>query len=180
MIIRMTVFWTVCTPNYIAISQIMQQNCRMNALTSKLWFRARAMWPSDHFRLHVYTARCIYVQKHRKCELRACLIGRVPRHLLPLWNAKPQIQSLVCTLRNSNIAITSQIAKFEWSFKLRTLLKCENTKCLEYESHISFKTHPLNIIWIKSKMATYRVQNFSLTPCMHILSWEILRFILAL
>ena len=30
-------------------------------------------------------------------------------HLLPLWNAKPQIQSLVCALRNSNIAITSLV-----------------------------------------------------------------------
>ena len=28
-------------------------------------------------------------------------------HLLPLWNAKPQIRSLVCTLRNSNITVTS-------------------------------------------------------------------------
>ena len=37
-----------------------------------------ATWPSNHFRL--YTVRCIYVQKHRKRELHACLIGRVPRH----------------------------------------------------------------------------------------------------
>ena len=58
----------------------------------------------------VYIPRAAYVQKHRKYELRACLIhGRVPRHLLPLWNAKPQIRSLVCTLRNSIITITSLV-----------------------------------------------------------------------
>ena len=56
-----------------------------------------------------YIPRAAYVQKHIKCELRACLIGRVPRHLLPLWNVKPQSWSLVCTLRNSNIAITSLV-----------------------------------------------------------------------
>ena len=50
-----------------------------------------------------YIPRAAYVQKHRKCKLRACLIG------FSRWNAKSQIRSLMCTLRNSNIAITSLV-----------------------------------------------------------------------
>ena len=53
--------------------------------------------------------RAACVQKHRKCELRACMIGRVPGHSSPAGMQNPQIWSLVCTLRNSNIAITSLV-----------------------------------------------------------------------
>ena len=85
-----------------------------------------AKWPSYHFRLD--TTHCIYVQKHRKCKLHACLIGRVPQtratHLLPLWNAKLQIWSLVCTLRNSNIAITSLVCTLRNSNIAITSLVC--------------------------------------------------------
>ena len=78
-----TVCWTVCTPNYIAmhhlkcafqmtvrrcfpVTQIMQRNHCMNALTSKLWFGGGAKWPSNHFRL--YTACCICTEAQ---EMRA-------------------------------------------------------------------------------------------------------------
>ena len=100
--IRKTVFWTVCMPNYIAMHhlkcafQMMVQMCfpvthlanHANEIT--VWMPwplncdlgGGAKSPSNHFRL--YTACCImHVQKHRKCELRACLIGREPRHSSP-------------------------------------------------------------------------------------------------
>ena len=85
----------------------MQRNHRMNALTSKLWYggaELHCMWPSNHFRL--YTARCIVCTEAQ--ETRApCMfdwqgIHTWATYLLPLWKAKLQIQSLVCTLRNSN------------------------------------------------------------------------------
>ena len=87
------------------ISQITQQNCRMNALTSKLLIWGAEL--RDLLTTSAYIPHTAYVQKHRKHKLRACLTGRIlrhaPRHLLPLWNAKLQIQSLMWTLRNSNI-----------------------------------------------------------------------------
>ena len=125
--IQKTVFWTMCTPNHIAmrnlkwrsrgvfqlhISQIMQRNHCMNALIYKSWFggggggggRGGAKWPSNHFRL--YTARCICTEAQ---EMRApCMFDRQgTQTFFSRWNAKSQIQSLVCTLHNSNIAITS-------------------------------------------------------------------------
>ena len=103
MIIRKTVFWTVCTPNYIAMRHlkcafqvtvwrcfpvthlsIMQRNHRMNALTSKLWFGGRAEL-HDLLTTSAYnTAHCTcyrsFLQARLASEPRACLIGRVPRH----------------------------------------------------------------------------------------------------
>ena len=69
----------------LRISQITQQNNRMNALTSKLWFGEGGGGAelSDLLTTSAYIPRAAYVQKHRKCELRACLIGRVPRHSSP-------------------------------------------------------------------------------------------------
>ena len=108
--IRKTVFFTVCTPNHIAmrnwnahfkwrsrgafqkrISQITQQNHCMNALTSKSWF---AEWPSNHFRL--YTALCICTEAQ---EMRApCMFDwQGTQTFFSCWNAKSQIRSLVCT-----------------------------------------------------------------------------------
>ena len=93
------------------ISQITQQNRRMNALTSKLWFGGGATWPSNHFRL--YTAHCICTKAY---ETRApCMFdwqGTQTR------NAKPQIRSLHCVI----------LCNAKWSFKLRTLLSCENSQ----------------------------------------------------
>ena len=68
----------------VRISQIMQRNRRMNALTSKLWFGGRS-YVRDLLTTSAYIphAAYMYVQMHRKCELRACLIGRVPRHSSP-------------------------------------------------------------------------------------------------
>ena len=68
------------------------------------------MWPSNHFLL--YTARCICRDAQETWA--PCMFdwqGTQTRatHLLPLWNAKPQIWSLVSILRNSNIAVTSLV-----------------------------------------------------------------------
>ena len=60
----------------------------------------RAKWPSNHF--HQYT-RAAYVQKHRKCKLCACLIGRVPRHSSPAGMHNPKLGlSAYFKMRNSN------------------------------------------------------------------------------
>ena len=61
-------------------------------------------WP-----LPPYIPQTAYVQKHRKCEFHACLIGRVvgTQTFFSRWNAKSKTWSLMCTLRNSKFAITS-------------------------------------------------------------------------
>ena len=65
-----------------------------------------AKWPSNHFRL--YTARCICTEAQ---EMRApCIFDwQGTQTFFSRWKAKSQIRSLVCTLRNSNIAITSLV-----------------------------------------------------------------------
>ena len=90
----------------IRISEITQQNHRMNALTSKSWFWGGAKWPSNHFCL--YTARCVCTEAQ---EMRApCMFDwQDIQTFFFHWNAKSQIRSLVCTLHNSNIAITSLV-----------------------------------------------------------------------
>ena len=82
----------------------------------------RAKWPSNHFRL--YTARCIiYVQKHRKCELHACLIGRVPRHSpAGLQNPKFGLSCVHCVIQISQVLLSCvhcviQNAHFELNSK---------------------------------------------------------------
>ena len=151
MIIRMTVFWTMCTQNFIAmynliaqfkwryggvfqwrISQSMQRNRRMNALTSKLWWGGgEAKWPSNHFRL--YTVHCICTEAQE-----TCLIGRVPRHDPRIFSRSgmlnrkfglPWVHCIIHILQFllSCVHCVIQIAQFEWSFKLRTLLSCENS-----------------------------------------------------
>ena len=105
------------------ISQITQRN--MNALTSKCDLGGGAMWPRT---TSAYIPRAAYLQKHRNRELRACLIGRVPRHEprkfgLPCVHCVIQISQLLLSCAHCLI----QIAQFEWSFKLRTLLSCENS-----------------------------------------------------
>ena len=84
-----------------------------SALTSNFFFffflgggGGGAMWPSNHFRLYHVLHN---IQKHRKRELRACLIDRVPWHEPRIFctgmiNRK---FGLSCTMHNSNIAITS-------------------------------------------------------------------------
>ena len=140
------VFWTVCTQNYIAMCnlncafQMMVRRCFPVTHLSNHAAKSLYEWPwplncdlgggatcsSTHFRL--YTERCICTEAQER-ELRACLIDRVPQtratHLLPLWNAKPQIRSLVCTLRNSNITVISLVCTLHNS-KLRNLHNYSN------------------------------------------------------
>ena len=94
--------------------------------------RGGAKWPSNHFRL--YTSRCIYVQKHRKCELHACLIGRVPRNSSPagMQNPKFGLSCVHCVIQISQLLLSRihcviQNAHFELKFKIRTLPSCENS-----------------------------------------------------
>ena len=95
------------------ISQITQWNCCMNALTSKLWFGGAEL--RDFLTTSANIPHAAYVQKHRKRELLACLIGRVPRHEPHIFsrsgmlNRKFSLSCVHCTLRNSNIAITSLV-----------------------------------------------------------------------
>ena len=110
----------------------------MNALTSKLWFGGAEL--RDRLTTSAYISRAAYVQKHRKRELFACLIGRVPRHEPRIFsgsgmlNRKFGLSCVHCVIQILQILLLScvhcviQIAQFEWSFKLRTLLSCENSQ----------------------------------------------------
>ena len=53
----------------------------------------------------IYRALHIHVQKHRKCEPHACLIGRVPRHSSPAGMQNPKFgRSCVhCVIQNSQL-----------------------------------------------------------------------------
>ena len=167
MIIWMMMFWTVCMQNYIAmhnlncaiqisLSQITQGNCPINALTSKLWFwGGRAQWPSNHFRL--YTTRCICTeaqQTRAPCTFDWHGTRTRATHLLPLWNAKPQIWSLVCTLWNSNIAITSLMCTLRNS----NCTLCSRVKTVLYPFHIkpimrSQRRFENNAVWCERSEA---------------------------
>ena len=152
MIIRKTVFWTVCMPNYIAMRHLKCAFQMTEVFSSYASHKSRseitvwmpwplncdlgggAKWPSNHFRLYT-TCRIMYRSTGNASSVHVWLAG-YPDILLPLWNAKSQIRSLVCTLRNSNIAITSLVCTLHNSkctiqmiMQLRTLLSCENSHC---------------------------------------------------
>ena len=104
------------------ISQITQRNHCMNALTSNLWFGGGAMWPIT---TSPYIPRATYVQQQRKCELCACLIGRVPRHKPCIFsysgmlNRKFGLSCVHCVIQISQLLLLCvhcviQIAHFEW------------------------------------------------------------------
>ena len=86
-----------------------------------------ATWPSNHFR---------YVQKHRKRELHACLIGRVPRHEPRIFsrsgmlNSKFGLSCVHCVIQISQLLLSCvplviQIAQFKWSFKFCSRVKTQ-------------------------------------------------------
>ena len=129
MIIRMTVFLTVCTQNYIAMRNL---NCAIQMTIRRCFpvtylsnhagkspykmpwplncdLGGGATWPSNHFRL--YTARiCTEAQETRApCMFDWQDTQTRATHLLLLWNAKSQIGYLVCPLGNSNIAVASLV-----------------------------------------------------------------------
>ena len=63
------------------ISEITQRNRLWMPWSLNCDLAGGATWPSNHFWSSAYIPqRAAYVQKHRKRELRACLIGRVPTH----------------------------------------------------------------------------------------------------
>ena len=116
----------------LCISQITQRNQGMNALTSKSWFWGAEQ--SDLLTTSAYIPRAAYVQKHRKCELHACLIGRVPRHSSPagMQNPKFGLSCVHCVIQISQLLLSCvhciiQNAHFELKFKIRTLPSCENS-----------------------------------------------------
>ena len=126
----------------LRISQITQRNHCMNALTSKSRFGGRAKWPSNHFRL--YTARCICTEAQEMWV--PCLFDWPgTQTFFSRWNAESQIRSLVCTLRNSNITITS-LSNYALCSRVKTVkdhkYKCFHTKqfCVKivsYDIHVS-------------------------------------------
>ena len=89
---------------------------------------------SDLLTTSAYIPRAGCVQKHRKCELRACLIGRVPRHSSPagMQNPKFGLSCVHCVIQISQLLLSCvhcviQNAHFELKFKIRTLPSCENS-----------------------------------------------------
>ena len=63
---------------------------------------------SDLLATSAYIPRAAYVQKHRKCELRACLIGRVPRHSSPagMQNPKFGLSCVHCVIQISQLLLS--------------------------------------------------------------------------
>ena len=144
--IRKTVFWTVCMPNHVAIHDLRcaSSNHGPEVFSSYASRKSRNKiavwmpWPlnrvlggganCDLLTTSAYIPRAAYVQKHRKCELHACLIGRVPRHSSPSGMQTPKFgrSSLVCTLRNSKFAITLIVCTLRNS-KYAFRIKIQNT-----------------------------------------------------
>ena len=100
-IIRMTVFWPVCMQISIIliaqfkwwsggvfqwrISQLMQRNRRMNALTSILWFGRRSYvtsWPLPPINRTFFNRNEIVISMSEEHGNKPCFFS-------PLWNAKP-------------------------------------------------------------------------------------------
>ena len=63
---------------------------------------------SDLLTTSAYIPRAAYVQKHRKCELRAYLIGRVPRHSSPagMRNPKFGLSCFHCVIQISQLLLS--------------------------------------------------------------------------
>ena len=98
------------------ISQITQGNHCMNALTSNRDFYFFIFFLggggaelSDLLTTSAYIPRAACVQKHRKCELCACLIGRVPRHSFPagMQNPKSGLSCVHCIIQISQWFVLS-------------------------------------------------------------------------
>ena len=68
-----------------------------------------AKWPSNSLP-PIYRVLHMYRSTGNASSVHVWLAG-YPDILLPLWNAKSQIRSLVCTLCNSNIATTSLVCR---------------------------------------------------------------------
>ena len=76
---------------------------------------------SDLLTTSAYIPRTACVKKHRKCELRACLIGRVPRHFSPagMQNPKFGLSCVHCVIQISQLLLfcvhcVIQNAQFKW------------------------------------------------------------------
>ena len=146
----------------LCISQITQQNCCMNALTSKLWFGGGATWPSNHF--HLYTARCICTEAQ---EMRAlCMFdwqgtqtffsrsgmlnpkrAQIRSLVCTLLNSNITIKSLVCTLHNLNCAIRMiiQIAHFAFAWKQSMMPWIVIDLAFCYDDTLFWKQHNLEV-----------------------------------
>ena len=160
-----TVFWTVCTPNHIAmhnlkcafqmtvqrcfpvtISQITQPNHCMNALTSKSWFGGWSYIVSDLLTTSAY--RVLHTCMYRSTGNASPMHGRVPRHSSPagMQNPKFGLSCVHCVIQTSQSLLSCvhcviENAHFELKFKIRTLPSCENSlrlrSCLFCEGRIS-------------------------------------------
>ena len=94
---------------------------------------------------YMYILRAAYVQKHRKCELRACLIGHVPRHSSPagMRNPKFGLSCVHCVIQISQLLL-SQIMHFALVWKqskiINTNVFIQNNRknCIIWHSHYPF------------------------------------------
>ena len=118
----------------LRISQITQQNHCMNALTSKSWIWGAEL--SDILTTFTYIPSAAYVEKHRKCELHARLIGRVPRHSSPagMQNPKFGLSCVHCVIQISQLLLSCvhcviQNAHFE--------LLCRRVKTVKKTLHLT-------------------------------------------
>ena len=77
---------------------------------------------SDLLTTSAYIPHAAYVQKHRKCELHACLIGRVPKTFFSrsgMLNPKFGLSCVHCTIQISQLLLLCvhciiQNAQFKW------------------------------------------------------------------
>ena len=129
MIIWKTVFWTVCTPNYIAMTRFQMTVRRCFPFTHLSNHAAKSPYECpdllncdlgaelrDLLTTSAYnTARCTcyrsFLQARLASEPRACLIGRVPKHSYAssprsrMQNSKFGLSCVHCIIQN---------AQFKW------------------------------------------------------------------
>ena len=169
--IRKTVFWT--TSRFViwdahlkswsrgvfelCISQITQRNRCMNAMTSKSCFGGRSY--CDLLTTSAYIPRAAYVQKHRKCELHACLIGRVPKHSSPAGMQNPKFGRScvhciiqISQLLRSCVHCVIQNAHFELKLKYALCRRVKTVYVMQVEWDITQVVKKIMFIIRKQKI----------------------------
>ena len=139
------VYWTVCTPNYIAMHHLkcaLEMTVRRCFLVTHLAnHTAKSPYEcpdlqivicgvelSDLLTTSAYIPCAAHVQKHRKCELRACLIGRVPRHSSPalsrMLNPKFGLSCVHCVIQISQLLLSCVHCVIQISQLLLSCVHC--------------------------------------------------------
>ena len=141
------------------ISQIMQRNRHMNALTSKLWFGGGAMWPSNPFLLHVgYTARCIMyrsIWNASSVHVWLGLIGRVPRYEPRIFsrsrmlNRKFGLSCVHCVIQISQLLLSCVHCVIWMIIQIAHL--CSHVKTVTVKDTFSWWYSELANVWFGEK-----------------------------